>query len=199
MPKVGMEPVRRRQIIEAVMDCIHVEGIENTSLKAIARHAGVAPSHILYYFGDKNAVIAAVYRHLYVRLSAATRVRLKQSNSPLERLYAVLEAQVSAEMITPRVVATWFAISAQAMNTPALARLEKINTQRMTSNIVHDLRSLGFRRDDARTLATEYLAVVYGLWNLLAHGTVSNADDARNILTRFLESRLTTSKALQPS
>lgn len=199
MPKVGMEPVRRRQIIEAVMNCIHSEGIENTSLKAIARYAGVAPSHILYYFGDKNAVIAAVYRHLYVRLGAATRVRLKQSSSPLDRLYAVLEAQVSAEMVTPRVVATWFAISAQAMNTPALARLEKINTRRMTSNIVHDLRSLGFRRNDARTLSSEYLAMVYGLWTLLAHGTVSNADDARNILRRFLEARLSSQKIAQPN
>ena len=192
-----MEPLRRRQIIDAVMTCIHQEGIESASLKAIARHAGVAPSHILYYFGDKSAVMAAVYRDLYVRLSEATRMRLKQAKTPLDRLRAVLEAQVSDEMIAPRVVATWFAISAQAMNSPALARLENVNTRRMTSNIVHDMRKLGVGRGAAQRLAAEFMALVYGLWTLLAHGTVSNAKIARDILVCAVEARLNGVKAMK--
>lgn len=190
MPKVGMEPIRRRQIIDAVMDCIHTDGLEHASLKAIAKSAGVAPSLILHYFGDKNAVLAAVYRDLYVRLGAATRVRRKEAKDPAARLQAILEAQVSAEMIAPRVVSTWFAISALARNTPGLARLERINTKRLTSNIVFELRSLGFSRAEAHAVSSEFLALIYGLWNLLAHGSLVDSRDAREILVRCLKARL---------
>lgn len=190
MPKLGMEPLRRRQIIDAVMDCIHTDGIEKASLKAIARHADVAPSLILHYFGGKDAVISSVYRDLYIRLGAATRVRLQGAHTPLERLIAILDAQVSAEMITPRVVSTWYAIGAQAMASPELARLERVNTRRMSSNIVHELRALGVDRGEARAIAAECLALVYGLWNLLAHGAVTDPAEAQAILMRSVQNRL---------
>ena len=103
---------------------------------------------------------------------------------------AILEAQVSAEMITPRVVSTWYAIGAQAMASPELARLERANTRRMTSNIVYQLRSLGLSRREARAVAEECLALVYGLWNLLAHGAVKDPDQARAILMRSVRNRL---------
>ena len=44
MPKLGMEPVRRRQIIAAARICLTREGLAHASVGAIARQAGVAPA-----------------------------------------------------------------------------------------------------------------------------------------------------------
>lgn len=190
MPKTGMEPLRRRQVIDAVMECIHRDGIARASLKAIAGHAGLLPSHILHYFGDKEAIFDAVYRDLYARLSSDTRQRLAAATTPGARLRAVLEAQVSEAMLEPRVVSTWFALGAQATSTPRLARLDRINARRMTSNLVHDLRALGLTPDNARQDARELVALVYGLWTLRAHGTLASSAEARTILLRCLDARL---------
>lgn len=72
MPKVGMEPVRRRQVIDATMECIHKEGMARTSLQRIARYAGITSGLILHYFDGKEGLFEAVYRDLYQRLATET-------------------------------------------------------------------------------------------------------------------------------
>lgn len=190
MPKVGMEPVRRRQVIDGTIACIHSEGLGAASLKAIARHAGVTPTLILHYFDDKDGVIEAVYRDLYSRLAAETLTRLQSAQTPRARLVAILEAQVSPQMVSKDVVTAWFALSALASDKPTLRRMERINAARLMSNMIHALRMAGFNRSEARATAQELMALVYGLWTLLAHGTVDRPDAARHILLRALDGRI---------
>lgn len=190
MPKVGMEPVRRRQVIDGTIACIHTEGLGAASLKAIARHAGVTPTLILHYFEDKDGVIEAVYRDLYSRLASETLRRLRHARTPRARLAAVLEAQVSPDMVEKDVVTAWFALSALTTDKPSLKRMERINTARLMSNMVHALQNLEFERSEARATAQELLAMVYGLWTLLAHGTIKGHMEATQILLRSLDARI---------
>lgn len=190
MPKTGMEPLRRRQVIDGTIACIHDEGLAGASLKAIARHAGVTPTLILHYFDDKDRVIEAVYRDLYSRLAAETLRQLRNANTPRERLVAVLGAQVSPEMVSQDVVTAWFALSALAMDKPSLKRMEKINAARLQSNMVHALKVAGFQPAKARATAQELMALVYGLWTLLAHGTIPGPQEARGILLRALNAHI---------
>jgi AcrR family transcriptional regulator len=41
MPKLGMEPIRRRQLIEATYEVLRREGFANTTLAKIAAEAGL--------------------------------------------------------------------------------------------------------------------------------------------------------------
>lgn len=189
MPKIGMEPLRRRQVIDATMQCIYEEGMARTSLQRIARRAGITSGLILHYFDDKDGLFASVYRDLYRSIAEQTRKRLKTAKTPLERLVAVLEAQVCDEMVEPATVATWFAICAKATELPMLARLERINSKRLLSNLMHIMKSSGLAHDDASEIADELLAMIYGIWSNLANNAI-DADRARAILSRFIRIRV---------
>lgn len=190
MPKVGMEPIRRRQVIDATMACILEEGMSRASMQRIARRAGITSGLILHYFDDKNGLFEAVYRDLYRRLGEETLQRLKQAATPTERLYAVMEAQVSDEMLQPQTVATWFAICAKIPEIPELARLERANARRLTSNLVYTLKQIGLSRSDSADIAEEFMALIYGLWLSLANRTPITPQKARDILLRQIRARL---------
>lgn len=57
MPKLGMEQIRRRQAIEAVLKCVAEEGIDKVTLDKTAKAAGVSKGVIAYYFKSKEKLI----------------------------------------------------------------------------------------------------------------------------------------------
>lgn len=185
-----MEPVRRRQVIDATIQCIYLDGMARASLQRIARRAGVTSGLILHYFGDKEGLFVDVYRDLYQRLGKQTALRSSQSVTPLMKLFAILEAQVCDEMVEPATVATWFAICAKSSEIPALARLERINSKRLTSNLIHILKLSGVPHPEAKEIAQELLAMIYGLWSNLANRAIANPEQARAILFRYIKARI---------
>ncbi len=42
MPKVGMQPIRRRQLIDATLEAINEVGMHDATIAQIARRAGVS-------------------------------------------------------------------------------------------------------------------------------------------------------------
>ena len=64
MPKVGMEPIRRQQLIKATMAAIDEVGLADATVARIARHAGVSAGIISHYFGGKDGLLAVSYTHL---------------------------------------------------------------------------------------------------------------------------------------
>ncbi len=57
MPKVGMEPIRRKQIIDAALRQIADKGIDGVRLEDISRDCGVSKGIVSYYFGSKRSVV----------------------------------------------------------------------------------------------------------------------------------------------
>lgn len=190
MPKVGMEPIRRRQIISATMVCIYEEGMAKTSLQRIARRAEMTSGLILHYFGDKAGLFEAVYHDLHRRLKEETAVRLQQVTTPHEQLFAILEAQVCDEMVEPKTVATWLALSAKAAEMPIIAELEQRNAQELVSETGIILQQIGLEAEAATEIAEELMALIYGLWLNLALHTVATPEQARSVLFRFLKARI---------
>ena len=190
MPKIGMEPIRRRQMIAATMACIHQDGISKASMQRIARRAGLTSGLIVHYFDDKDGLLEAVYRDLYRRLGEDVRSRLRTARRPAERLIAILEAQVSEEMLKPEIVATWFAICAKIPETPVLRRLEHIYDKRLQSNLLYALKGLDLDNEDALGITEELMALIDGLWLNLANPISLTPDKAREILFRYLKVRL---------
>lgn len=54
MPKVGMQPIRRSQLIHATLEAVDQVGMD-ASIALIARLAGVSNGIISHYFQDKTA------------------------------------------------------------------------------------------------------------------------------------------------
>jgi AcrR family transcriptional regulator len=57
-------PARRAQIVEAAVAVIAEQGIQNLSLSAIEKKAGMARGHLTYYFPAKEKILLAVFDHL---------------------------------------------------------------------------------------------------------------------------------------
>ncbi|MCS5578526.1 MAG: TetR family transcriptional regulator, partial [Alteromonas macleodii] len=54
MPKVGMEPVRKKQLIEATLEVMAEVGYHGTTISLISKRAGLSSGIISHYFGDKQ-------------------------------------------------------------------------------------------------------------------------------------------------
>ena len=131
MPKVGMEPLRKRQLIEATVASLHSHGFADTTVQTISRAAGVSPGIIHHYFGGKAALLEATMRALLVELRACTIAALRGAPTPLARLEAVIDANFADRQFQPQVIVTWLAFWGQAPHDPGLVRLQRIYAQRL--------------------------------------------------------------------
>ena len=83
----------RDRILMAAKRLFAHNGYENTSTVAIAREAGTSESQLMKHFGSKRGLLAVLLDRGWTGIAA--RVHLAQdSNSPVDRLFRVLEAMV---------------------------------------------------------------------------------------------------------
>lgn len=54
MPKIGMEPIRRAEAINAALECFCEYGIDKTTLDMVAERAGFSKGVVSYYFKSKR-------------------------------------------------------------------------------------------------------------------------------------------------
>jgi TetR/AcrR family transcriptional repressor of bet genes len=57
MPKIGMEPIRRAQVIRAVIESIAEQGLEALTMDAVAKKADVSKGVVNYYFAGKRDML----------------------------------------------------------------------------------------------------------------------------------------------
>ena len=163
MPKLGMEQVRRKQLIGATIATIGELGFAEASVIRIARRAGVSPGIVHHYFTDKNALLKATMRDLLGQLGRSVITRLEQASTPLERIDAVIDGNFTRQQFHAKTVAAWLAFWAQSMHTPSLQRLRTINASRLRSNLRHELQILT-TADYAMTASFSLAALIDGLW-----------------------------------
>lgn len=66
--KGGRAAGRRAAILRALHDCVIERGFARTTLADIAREAGLSPSHLLYYFPGKDAILDAYFKQVSERI-----------------------------------------------------------------------------------------------------------------------------------
>ena len=82
MPKVGMEPLRRKALIDATILAIGERGTLDVTMSEIAGRAGVSSALAHHYFGAKEDLLQATMRHLLSELNADGRAALRASATP---------------------------------------------------------------------------------------------------------------------
>lgn len=196
MPKVGMEELRRGQLIEATIASIHEDGFAATTLQRIGKRAGLSPGLVAHYFTDKTGLIEASMLHIANDLNATTVAKLEAARTPRQRLDAIIDANLGPLQFRPELTTAWLAFWALIPQSPRLARIQRINEARLNSNLTHALKELMPKRE-AETLAAGLSALIDGLWLRGAHacGTgsgISSADAraiARNYIAKYLETK----------
>ena len=163
MPKVGMEDVRRRQLIDATIASIHEDGFGATTIARISKRAGLSGGIVAHYFNDKAGLLEATWRSIAEDLRVETVRRLKDARTPEERLLAVIDANFAPSQFVPEVVSVWLTYWALVPQTPTLKRVHAINERRMISNFQHALKP-HLPEDQVKAVATGLAALIEGLW-----------------------------------
>ncbi|WP_054901842.1 transcriptional regulator BetI [Pseudomonas sp. NBRC 111131] len=198
MPKVGMQPIRRQQLIDATLQAVDQVGLGDASIALIARLAGVSNGIISHYFQDKNGLIAATMRYLMNALSEGTVARRQAlvDDSPRAHLKVIIEGNFDASQVSGPAMKTWLAFWAASMHQPSLHRLQRINDHRLYSNLCFQFRRV-LPQDEARSAARGLAALIDGLWLRGAlSGDAFDTDQAIRIAYEYLELQLAKQQCL---
>lgn len=183
-----MEPIRRRQLINATMAAINQVGLADATVVRIARHAGVSAGIISHYFGGKDGLLEATMRQILHDLGTAVseRRRALADTSPRAHLAAIIDGNFDSSQINVSAARTWLAFWASSVHKPELQRLQYVNDRRLYANLCHQFRRL-MPRDEARDCARSMAAMIDGLW---LRGALSpeglDAARARRLATEYL-------------
>ena len=197
MPKVGMEPLRRRALIDATISAIGERGSLDVTMSEIAGRAGVSSALAHHYFGAKDELLQATMRHLLAELNADTRQALAAARTPRERVSAVIAVSFSDKQFRPETIAAWLSFYVEAQKSTALRRLLRVYARRLHSNLMSGLSRL-MPRADADHAAEGIAAMIDGLYirRALKDGT-PNAASAIALVEDYLETRLSGSSQTQ--
>ncbi|WP_034630309.1 TetR/AcrR family transcriptional regulator [Desulfotruncus alcoholivorax] len=120
MPKVGMEEIRKQQVIEATERCIIEKGFSNMSVKDIAMEANVSTGIIYHYFKNKEDVLLQVIKRSF----AKSHERVMETVEPLEtfeeKLHKHIENINSVPKDNPDFYAVLLNYLGQAKNNPEI-------------------------------------------------------------------------------
>ncbi|WP_404379587.1 choline-responsive transcriptional repressor BetI [Caenispirillum salinarum] len=164
MPKVGMQPLRRKQLIDATISAIHENGYAEATVARIARKAGMSSGIIAHYFGGKHELLAATMRSLLTDLRRMVVARLAEAKTPTERVEAVVLANFDETQSVPEVVASWLAFWAQVPHDEELERLQQLYIRRLRSNLRAALRPVGFSEADLEEVVEVLGSLIDGIW-----------------------------------
>jgi TetR/AcrR family transcriptional repressor of bet genes len=163
MPKVGMEPVRRKALVDAALKTIGHHGSLTVTMSEIARAAGVSPALAHHYFGSKDQLLVETIRSLLRQLRADAVTALASSETPRERISAVLRISFQANQFAPHVVAAWLAFYSEAQRSEEVRRLLVVYARRLHSNLLSGLKPLCGAADAGR-IADGAAAMIDGLY-----------------------------------
>jgi TetR/AcrR family transcriptional repressor of bet genes len=163
MPKVGMEPVRRKALVDAALRVIGDHGSLSVTMSEIARQAGVSPALAHHYFGSKEQLLIETVRSLLRQLRNDAVTALSTAATPREKLSAIIRVSFHADQFAPETIAAWLAFYAEAQRSEEVRRFLVIYARRLRSNLVANLRAL-CGADDAERIAEGAAAMIDGLY-----------------------------------
>ncbi len=163
MPKVGMEPVRRKALVDAALRVIGDQGTLAVTMSDIARRAGVSPALAHHYFGSKEQLLIETVRSLLRQLRDDTVTALNAAATPREKLSALIRVSFQANQFAPDTIAAWLAFYSEAQRSEDVRRFLVVYARRLRSNLMASLKVL-CPTDDAERIAEGAAAMIDGLY-----------------------------------
>jgi TetR/AcrR family transcriptional repressor of bet genes len=194
MPKIGMEPLRRKALINATILTVGERGSLDVTMSEIAGRAGVSSALAHHYFGAKDELLQATMRHILAELGKDARAALTTAGSGRARVSAVVSANFSEKQFRPQTIAAWLTFYVEAQKSPEFRRLLRVYARRLHSNLMSGLSGL-MARNEAERVAEGIAALIDGLYirRALKDGT-PNAESAIAIVEDYLATKLVLKK-----
>lgn len=188
MPKVGMEPIRRRSLVEAAISAIHARGSLDITIRDIALRAGVSQGLAHHYFGSKDALIVSAMRHLLTEYGKQVRLEIRKAGTPRERISAIIRASLGRDQFKPETVSVWLVFYVHAQVSQEAHALLSVYSRRLSSNLVHNLRPLV--GEQAYTVAEGIASLIDGLYIRKALGSFNPDESAERLVEDYVQKNI---------
>ena len=158
-----MEPVRRRQLIEATIATIHHDGFQDATIARISRRAGLSVGLVNHYFDGKGELLEATMQTLVDQTLVDVEAGIAAGTTALERLMGFIEGHFAPGQRSPEAITAWLSFYVQVAENPGFARIQHGFDARLLELLEPILADLvpGSRREG---IAQTLIALAYGLW-----------------------------------
>lgn len=163
MPKIGMEPIRRKALVDAALKAIGDHGSLSVTMSEIARQAGVSAALAHHYFGSKEQLLIETMRALLRQFHDDVVAELRNAKTPRERLSTIIRVSFNASQFAPETIAAWLAFYVEAQRSEETRRLLSIYVRRLHTNLVVALRPLAPMAEATR-IAEGVAAMIDGFY-----------------------------------
>ncbi|MBD8501170.1 TetR/AcrR family transcriptional regulator [Paenibacillus arenosi] len=91
MPKLGMEPIRRAEVINATLTCISIYGIDGMTLDKVAEHADCSKGVVTYYFKNKDNLTVEAFKAFMAYYGQMIQAEIESTMTPAEMMDVTLK------------------------------------------------------------------------------------------------------------
>ena len=192
-PTSRLSPARRRELIVAAARASVLErGLAATSVREVARTAGVSIGTVTYHFSGIDELLTEVLRVTLRDFYRPRRRRLDPDTTALARLQLLIDEHFASPELYEQCV-IWMEYWPRAIHAPSARawRRRRYSTyRRYIARVLAAGAEAGeFVVDDPEVLATEFLALFDGLSVQMVVEDI-DMQFAHRSLERFLETRL---------
>lgn len=158
-----MEPVRRRQLIEATIGAIHQDGFQNATIARISKRAGLSVGLVNHYFDGKSDLLEETMQTLVDQTLADVEACIAAGTSPLERLMGFIEGHFAPGQRSPEAISAWLSFYLQVGENAGFGRIQNAFDDRLLELLRPILAAL-VAEDRREGIAQTLIALAYGLW-----------------------------------
>jgi TetR/AcrR family transcriptional repressor of bet genes len=158
-----MEPVRRRQLIEATIATIHEDGFQDTTVARISRRAGLSVGLVNHYFDGKSDLLSATMQTLAAQALNGAQAFLDQTTAPDEQLLAIIDGNFAPSQRSPEAISAWLSFYAQVPNNPDFARIQ-MELDETLMNLLRPRLERLVAPERVASRAHAIVALIYGMW-----------------------------------
>ena len=127
---------RKRQLIDATMDCIDKLGISQTTLARIAERAGLSQGNLLFHFQSKESLLDQTLRYLSDEYKANWQAAaLSSPDDPYSQLQALIKSSFTPRICNRRKISVWFAFWGESRSRPKYMRVCGANDKAFSDKI----------------------------------------------------------------
>ena len=159
---------RKRQLINATMDCIDKLGLSQTTLARIAERAGLSQGNVVFHFQSKEALLDQTLRDLSDEYVTNWQSALAAAGSdPLSQLCALIRTSFATRICNRRKISVWFAFWGESRSRPKYMRVCGANDKAFSDKLLSLCTAIQARHEarlSAKTAALSIEGMIDGLW-----------------------------------
>lgn len=167
---------RKKQIIEATLDCIDQLGLSQTTLASIAKKAGVSQGIVVFHFRSKEGLLESTLHYLGREYSEFWQAAiLDGGDDPLQQLHSLVRAVFNPSICNRKKISVWYAYWGESRSRPAYRRVCGEQDRQFSETLLSICEKIERQREarlPASTAALSIEGMIDGLWqNFLIGGS----------------------------